>query len=111
MDHIYILLIHKAINPKNKDIACFRDTVLYSTNQIREAYISKYNHERNIQVILLMITNDDENWHYLALKSLFGLLRGITSNKNGGFYCLNCFHSYKIKEALKNMKKYAKGKI
>ena len=23
------------------------------------------------------------------------LLRGITSNHNGDFYCLNCFHSYR----------------
>ena len=22
------------------------------------------------------------------------LLRGITSNHNGDFYCLNCFHTY-----------------
>ena len=40
-----------------------------------------------------MISNG-ENWHYLAVKSLSGLLRGITSNHNGDYYCLNCFHSY-----------------
>ena len=33
------------------------------------------------------------------------LLRGITSNNNGGFYCLNCFHSFKIENKLKNHKK------
>ena len=68
--------------------------VLYNTKQIRPAYISKYNHERDNQVILLMITDDAENWHYLAVKSISKLLRGITSNHVGGFYCLNCFHSY-----------------
>ena len=37
-----------------------------------------------------MIT-DGEKWHYLAVKSLSALLRGITGNNNGDFYCLNCF--------------------
>ena len=33
-----------------------------------------------------MITNNNEEntqWHYLAVKSLSGLCRGITSNHNG----------------------------
>ena len=34
-------------------------------------------------------------------KSLSALLRGITSNHNGDFYCLNCFHSYNTKSKLK----------
>ena len=29
------------------------------------------------------------NWHYLAVKSLSRLLRGIKSNHVGDFYCLN----------------------
>ena len=41
-----------------------------------------------------MITDDNNKWHYLAVKSLPTLLRGITSNNNGDFYCFNCFHSY-----------------
>ena len=64
------------------------------TKQIRLAYISKHNNERDTQVILLMITDGTSNWHYLAVKSISGLLRGITSNHNGDFYCLNGFHSY-----------------
>ena len=40
-----------------------------------------------------MITDDNNNWHYLALKSISKLLRGVTSNNNGDFYCLICFHS------------------
>ena len=35
------------------------------------------------------------------MKSLSSLLRGVTSNHNGDFYCLNCFHSYSTKEKLK----------
>ena len=42
-----------------------------------------------------------EKWYYLAVKSLLALLKGITSNHNGYFYCLNCFHSYSTKDKLK----------
>ena len=46
-----------------------------------------------------MISNG-ENWHYPAVKNLSRLLRGITSNHDGDFYCLNCFHSYRTKNKL-----------
>ena len=36
-----------------------------------------------------------KKWHYLAVRSLSALLRGITSSNNEYFYCLNCFHSYR----------------
>ena len=68
--------------------------VPYKTKQIRPAYISKYNHKRNDKVILLIITDSDNNWHYLAVKNISRLLRGITSNHNGDFYCVNCFLAY-----------------
>ena len=35
------------------------------------------------------------------IKSLSALLRGITSNHNGDFCCLNCFHSYSTEKKLK----------
>ena len=79
----------------NKTVALNILFVPYNTKQIRQSYISKYNHERDNQVILLMITNDNKNWHYLTVKSLSRLLRAITSDDNGDFYCLNCFHSYR----------------
>ena len=69
--------------------------------EIRPAYISKHNHKRKSQVILLMITDDGERWHYLAVRSLSALLRGISSSNNGDFYCLNCFHSYRTLNKLK----------
>ena len=52
-----------------------------------------------------MITdnNNNNNWHYLAVKNISRLLRGITSKHNGDFYCLNYFHSYTTK---KNLKKH-----
>ena len=54
---------------------------------------------QKIQVILLMITFG-EKWHYLAVKKLSALLRGITSKHDGKFLCLNCFHSYTAKNKL-----------
>ena len=72
--------------------------VLHNKKETRPAYISKYNHK---QVILLMITDDGKRWHYLAVKCLLALLRGITSNHHGDFYCLNCFHSYSTHNKLK----------
>ena len=51
-------------------------------------------------MILLVIT-DGTKWHYLAVKTLSGLLRGITGNNHGDFYCLNCLHSHTTKNRLK----------
>ena len=48
-----------------------------------------------------MITDETNNWHYLAVKSISGLLRGITSNHNGDFYCLNFFQVYTIERKLR----------
>ena len=42
-----------------------------------------------------------KKWHYLARKSFSALLRGITFNHNGDFYCLNCLHSSSTKNRLK----------
>ena len=78
----------------NKEIALNILFVPHNKKEIRPAYISKYNHKRKKQVILLMITDDGKRWHYLAVRSLSALLRGISSSNNGDFYCLNCFHSY-----------------
>ena len=54
-----------------------------------------------------MIT-DGEKWHYLAVKILSALFRGVTGNNKGGFYCLNSFQSYTIENRLKNIKKYVR---
>ena len=78
----------------NKKIALNILYAPYSTKQIKQAYLSKYNNERDNQVNLLMITDGTGNWHYLAVKRISGLLRGITSNHNGNFYCLSLFHPY-----------------
>ena len=35
-----------------------------------------------------------ERWHYLEVKKLSALLRGITFNYRDDFYCLNCLHYF-----------------
>ena len=76
----------------------------HNTKKINIAYKSKHNSTREKQVILLMISNG-ENWHYLVVKSLSGLLKGITSSHNEDFYCLNCFCAYTTKKKLEEHKK------
>ena len=83
----------KKFERNNKTIALNILFVPYNTKQIRPAYISIYNHKRDNKVNLLIIT-DNNNWHYLAIKNVPKSLRRRTSNHNGDFYCLNCFHSY-----------------
>ena len=51
-----------------------------------------------------MIT-DDKKLHYLTVKRLSALFRGITSKHEGDYYCLNCFQSYNTKNKLKKDKK------
>ena len=46
-----------------------------------------------------MIT-DGQKWHYLVVKTLSTLFRGVTSKHDGDFYCLNCAHSYSTKNKL-----------
>ena len=77
--------------------------VPHNTEKIRHAYNLKHNLERENQVILLMIT-DGKKWHYLAVKKLSALFRGISSNHKGDFYCLNCFFSYSAENKLKKRK-------
>ena len=78
--------------------------VPHNVRKINLAYKSKHNLTREKQVILLMIT-DGEKWHYTAVKRLSGLLRGVTGNNIGDFYCLNCFHEYRTKNKLEKHKK------
>ena len=91
----------KKFEQNNKEIALIILFVPHNKKEIEPAYASKYNYKHKKQVILLMITGDSNRWHYLAVKSLPALLRGITSNDHGDFCCLNCFHSYTTHNKLK----------
>ena len=88
----------------NNEVALNILYVPHNTKKIEIAYKSKRNLTREKQIILLMISNG-ENWHYLVVKSLSGLLTGITSNHKEDVYCLNCFHSYRTKNKLEAHKK------
>ena len=59
------------------------------------------------QIILLIIT-DGKKWHYLVVKKLSALFKGITSNHDGNFYCLNFLHLFRKKNKLKKHKIYVK---
>ena len=96
----------KKFECNNKTIALNILYVPYNITEIKQGYISKYNNERDSQVNLLMITDDTTNWHDLTIKKI--LLRGITSNHDGAFYCLNCLMHTQQKENLKNMQDYVK---
>ena len=51
-----------------------------------------------------MIT-DGKKWHYLAVKRLSALLKGMASKNFGDFYCLNCFNTYTTENRLEKYKK------
>ena len=51
-----------------------------------------------------MIPNG-EKWHYLAVKNLSALLRGIMSKRHSEFYCLNCLHSFATENKREPQKK------
>ena len=80
----------KKFELNNKSIVLNILYVPYITEEIRHAYVSKCNITCKNQVTFLMIT-DGKKWHYLAVKTLPALHRGITPKHNPDFYCLNCF--------------------
>ena len=80
----------KKFEQNNKTIALNILFVPYNTKAIRLAYKSEYNHKRQNKIVVLMIING-EKWHYLAVKSLSALLRGMTSNRDGNFLLFQLF--------------------
>ena len=82
--------------------------VPYNSEEIRHACISKHNSKRKNQIILLMIT-DNEKWHYLAVKKLSAPFCRITSKHDGDFYFLNCLHSFRTGNKLKEHENVSKN--
>ena len=74
------------------------------------SYASKHNSNREKQVTILMISNGDKKWHYLAVKILSTLLRGITSRHHGEFYCLKFVHSFATENKLQSHKRECENK-
>ena len=98
---------------------------MYAKKKKHPVSDSKHNRNREKQVILLIIPNGEKRkinskerkaksegrrWHYLAVKILSALLIGVTPTNNGGFYCLNCAHSFKTKIKLESHKKVYENK-
>ena len=73
-------------------------------------YVSKYSSNRGKQVILIMIPNG-EGWNCLAVKKLSAILRRITSNHHGDFYCLICLHSFTTEENVNLTKAMSKPRF
>ena len=94
----------KTFEKNNPTIAL---NILYTKEKkILPAYISKHKSTHEKTKILLMIPNEEkEVWHYLAVKKLSTLLRGITSKHHGDFYCLNSPHSFRTENKLKSLEK------
>ena len=90
-----------SLKKNNKTVALNILYASYNTEEIRHAYKSKYNWNHESQVILLIII-DGKKWHYLTVKKLSALFSKITSNHDGDFYCLNCFHSFRTENKLKH---------
>ena len=82
--------------------------IYLNIEEIRHAYKSKCNLNRENKVILLMIT-DGKKWHNLAVKKLSASFSKITSKRDGDFYCLNCFHSFRTENKLKKHKNVSKN--
>ena len=91
----------KIFDRNNKDIPLNILSASSTEKKVNLIRKSDYNDKREKQVHLLMITGNENNWHYLTIKSISLLFRGVTSNNKGDFYSLNCLHSYRTKNALK----------
>ena len=61
------------------------------------------------KLFLLMILNGRE-WHYIAVKPLPALLRGITLKRPDNFYCLNSWHYFRTENKLKSHKQICENK-
>ena len=96
---------------KNNQTITFN--ILYiKEKEICLVYISKINSNFEKQIILLMIPSEEkEGWHYLAVKELSALLRGITSKHDGNSYCLNVFILLEQKINLNLKKKYVENRF
>ena len=73
--------------------------ILYA--EIEKYVLTKFQNITEIvkKVILLMISNGETLWSYLAVKKISALLRGTKSGYFDDFYCFNCLHSFSTKQS------------
>ena len=82
------------------------------------SYVSKHNSNREKLVMFLIISNGEKVceaksegwWHYLGVKKLLALLRGITSKHHGYFYCLNCLNFFATEKKIQSHKRVCENK-
>ena len=72
------------------------------------AHVSK--HSSNVKKVLFLMISNGERWHYVAVKALSALIRGITSKHVGDFYCLNCLYYFRAQSKLDSHKKVCENK-
>ena len=92
---------------EKKNLAISLNSLYTKKEKIYPVYVSKHNSDRGKQFILLIIPGG-ERWHYITVKQLPDLLRGIASKHHGDFYYLNHFHSFRTKSKLKSQKSIIK---
>ena len=92
--------VWKTFERNNKDIALKILSVDQEKLKFNIARRSDFNPKRLHQVILLMITGNKNNWHYIAVKNFERLCRRVTSNNHDDHCCLNCLHSYQTENSL-----------
>ena len=85
----------------NKDVALNILSVHSTKKKINIVKTSKHNNTRKHKVILLIISDKDNNWHYICVKNLKALCGGVFFNNHGDYYCLNCLYAYRTKNKLK----------
>ena len=79
--------VYKTFEMNNKSIAL--NILQVNEQKISHFYKSDFNKTREKQVILLMI-NDNEKQHYLAVKRLNGFFFKKKKTGHNGECCLNC---------------------
>ena len=72
----------------NKDVALNILSAHPTKKELNIIRTSKQNNRKR-KVTLLMITEDGKNWHYVSVKNVKRLCRGVFSNNHGDFYCMN----------------------
>ena len=72
--------------------------------EICPAYISKVNSICKKQTVIIKIPSEEQEvCHYLAVKVLPTLSRGITSKHYGDFFYFNCLYSFITENNLKSL--------
>ena len=90
---------YRTFGMNNKSIAL--NILQVNEQKISHFYKSEFNKTRENKVIVLMI-NDNEKQHYLAVKKLNGLLKIKTGHS--GDCCLNCLKLFVNKFSVQKQK-------